>query len=114
MRKLLALAVVSVGIAVLAVPAFGATKAVKVGDIWFISKAKNKSTITAKSGDKIKFTWVGKFPHNVVSSSGPSRIRSGNPKKTGTYTTKALKKGTYKLFCEVHTRTKQAMTVKVS
>ncbi|HUR87217.1 MAG TPA: plastocyanin/azurin family copper-binding protein [Solirubrobacteraceae bacterium] len=95
-------------------PAFGATKSVNIGDLYFISKAKNKSTITAKVGDKIKFKWVGKQPHNVVSSSGPSKIDSGNAKKSGTYTTKALKKGTYKLFCEIHTKAKQALTVKVS
>ncbi len=114
MRKLLTLAVVSVGVAVFAVPALAATKSVKIGDIYFVSKAKNKGTITAKAGDKIKFTWVGKQLHNVVSSSGPSKIDSGNAKKSGTYTTKALKKGTYKLFCEIHTKAKQALTVKVS
>jgi plastocyanin len=114
MRKLIALATVAVASTALAVPAFAATKPVKVGDIWFISKAKNKGTVTAKVGDTIKFQWVGKFPHNVKVSSGPAKFSSGAAKKTGTYSKKITKAGTYKIFCGVHTAAAQSMTLKVS
>lgn len=115
MRKLLVLATVAVAAAVLAVPAFGATKNVNIGDIYFISKAKNKGTINAKVGDTIKWKWVGKFPHDVkTTSSAPARISSGSPKKSGTYSKKLTKAGTYKIFCSVHTAAKQAMTLKVT
>lgn len=114
MRKLLALAVASAAVAAFAIPALAATKTVDVGDNWFISKAKNKGTVSVKVGDRVTFKWVGKNEHNVVSSSGPTKIRSGNAKKSGRFTTRTLKKaGTYKLLCEVHGATKQAMRLKV-
>jgi plastocyanin len=118
MRKLLVLAAVSVTAAVLAVPAFAATKTVKVGNTgatsdWFISKAKNHGTVTAKVGDTIKWVWAGTFPHNVTVKSGPVKFHSPTQKK-GTFARKITKKGTYKIFCSVHSAAKQSMTLKVS
>lgn len=114
MRKLIVLATVAVASAALAVPAFAATKTVKIGDIWFISKAKNKGTVTAKVGDTIKWTWTGKFPHNVKVSKGPAKFSSGAAKKSGAYSKKLTKAGTYKIFCGVHTAAAQSMTLKVT
>jgi plastocyanin len=113
MRKLIVLATVAVASAALAVPAFAATKTVKVGDIWFISKAKNKGTVTAKVGDTIKWSWTGKFPHSVKVSSGPVKFTSKTQTK-GTFSKKFTKKGTYKIFCTVHGAAAQRMTLKVS
>jgi plastocyanin len=61
-RKLIALvAAVAVGLAAyLAIPAFAATKTVRVDDNFFSPK-----TISAKRGDKIRFRWTGSAPHNV-------------------------------------------------
>jgi plastocyanin len=112
MRKLIVLATITVCSAALAVPAFAATKTVKIGDIFYISKAKNKGTITAKAGDTIKWTWTGKFPHNVTVKSGPTKFHSKTQTK-GSFSQK-LKKGTYKIYCSVHGAAAQAMTIKVS
>jgi plastocyanin len=113
MRKLLALATVVVATAAIAVPALAATKTVKIGDIWFISKAKNHGTVTAKVGDTVKWTWVGKFPHNVTVTSGPVKFKSKTQTK-GTFSKKISKAGTYKIICTVHGAKAQSMTLKVT
>lgn len=117
MRKLLVLAAVAVTAAAVAVPAFAATKNVKVGNTgtsdWFISKAKNHGTVTAKVGDTVKWTWAGTFPHNVTVKSGPAKFHSKTQKK-GTYSEKITKAGTYTIFCSVHGAAKQSMKLKVT
>jgi plastocyanin len=118
MRKLLVLAAVSASAAVLAVPAFAATKTVKVGNTgatsdWFISKADNHGTVKVKAGDTVKWTFVGTFPHNVTVKSGPVKFHSAT-KKSGSFSKKLTKRGTYKIFCSIHGATKQSMTLKVS
>jgi plastocyanin len=118
MRKLIVLATVAVSTAALAVPAFAATKTVKVGNTgtsnWFISKAKNHGTVTAKVGDTVKFVWAGTFPHTVDVKSGPAKFSSGAGKKKGTFSKKITKAGTYKIYCKVHGAAAQSMTLKVS
>jgi plastocyanin len=113
MRKLIVLATVAISTAVIAVPAMAATTSVKIGDIYFISKAKNHGTVTAKVGDTVKWTWTGKFPHNVTVKSGPTKFHSKTQKK-GTFSRKITKAGTYKIFCSVHGAKAQSMTLKVS
>ena len=113
MRKLIAVATVAVASAALAVPAFGATKTVKIGDVWFISKAKNHGTVTAKVGDTITWKWTGKIAHNVKVSSGPAKFSSKTQKK-GTFSKKITKAGTYKIYCGIHTAPAQSMILKVT
>jgi plastocyanin len=119
MRTLLAIAAASATAAVLAVPALAATKTVKVGDtgstsFWFISKAKNHGTVTAKVGDTVKWTFTGKFPHTVAVKSGPVKFDSGAAKKSGTFSKKITKAGTYKIYCKIHGAAAQSMTLKVT
>jgi plastocyanin len=113
MRKLIVLATVVVSTAAVAVPAFAATKTVKVGDIYFVKKGAKNPTVTAKAGDTVRWTWVGKFPHNVTVKSGPVKFKSKTQKK-GTFSRKITKAGTYKIFCSVHGAAAQSMTLKVS
>jgi plastocyanin len=88
MRKVIAVLAVSVLAitgAVIAIPAFAATKSVSVRDDFFSPK-----TITAKKGDRIKFTWRGDNPHNIkgaginigTRSSGTKRV---TVKRAGTF-----------------------------
>ena len=113
MRKLVVLLAVASVSASLAVPAVAATKTVKVGDIWFISKAKNHGTVKAKVGDTVKWTWVGDFPHNVTVNKGPVKFKSKTQKK-GTFSKKITKPGTYKIICTIHGAKAQSMTLKVT
>jgi plastocyanin len=112
MRKLIVLATVVVSTAAIAAPALAATKTVKVGDVWFISKAKNHRTVSAKVGDTVKWVWVGKMPHNVTVSSGPVKFKSKTQQK-GSFSKKISKAGTYKIFCTVHGAKAQSMTLVV-
>ena len=118
MRKLIVLATVAVATAALAVPAFGASKTLKVGNtgatsFWFISKAKNHGTVTAKVGDTVKWVWAGTFPHNVTVKSGPAKFHSKTQMK-GSFSKKITKAGTYKNYCTIHGAPAQSMTLKVT
>lgn len=113
MRKLLVLAVAAVlATAAFAIPALAATKTVPVGDIWFISKAKNHSTITVAKGTKVTWKFVGKAAHQVTVQSGPKKF-SSKPITKGTYSQTLTKPGTYKVFCKLHSAALQSMVIKV-
>jgi plastocyanin len=114
MRKLLVvLATVAVSASAVAASALAATKTVKVGDIWFISKAKNHGTVKAKVGDTVKWVWAGDMPHNVTVTGGPVKFKSKTQSK-GTFSKKITKAGTYKIVCTVHGAKAQSMTLKVT
>jgi plastocyanin len=113
MRKLLVLAIVVASTAAIAAPALAATKTVKVGDVWFISKAKNHKIVSAKVGDTVKWVWVGKMQHNVTVSSGPVKFKSKTQQK-GSFSKKITKAGTYKIYCTVHGAKAQSMVLKVA
>ena len=89
MRKLIVLAAL-VALAIAAIPAFAATKTVKVDDNFFSPKA-----LTLKKGDKIKFVWTGDAPHNVKGAG----INIGT-RTSGTRTVTIRKAGTF--VCTIH------------
>ena len=89
MRKLIVLAAL-VALAVAAIPAFAATKTVKVDDNFFSPK-----TLRLSKGDKIKFVWTGSAPHNVKGAG----INIGT-RKSGTRTVTVRKAGTF--VCTIH------------
>ena len=89
MKKLIALAAAA-ALGVAAIPAFAATKTVRVDDNVFSPKA-----ITAKRGDKIRFVWVGDNPHNVKGAG----INIG-VKRSGSKTVTVKKAGTFQ--CTIH------------
>jgi plastocyanin len=110
MRKLIVLATVAVSTAALAVPAFAATKSVKIGDIFYVKKGAKNPKVTAAKNDTVKWTWTGKFPHNVTVKSGPVKFHS-KTQKSGTFSKKITKAGTYKIYCTVHGAAAQSMTL---
>ena len=110
MRKFVALvAVLLCGAG--AATAYAATRTVKVGDDWYVAKGSPR-TITVKKGTKLKFRWVGSSPHNVYTMRGPSRVQSPT-KRSGTWTSRKLRRGTYVLYCSIHGPNLQSVTVKV-
>jgi plastocyanin len=82
--------------AALAVSALAATKAVAVKDNVFAPKS-----IVVKKGTTVKWSWRGRAPHNVTVTSGPAKFHS-RTQKTGTYSEKLTRKGTYKIVCTIH------------
>ena len=90
MKKLLGLVAVLALLVVAAVPAFAATRTVKVADNYFSPKS-----LTINKGDSVRFRWVGRAPHNVKGAG----INIGN-RTTGTRTVKPRRSGT--LVCTIH------------
>jgi plastocyanin len=111
MKRLIALLVAGalVAVAVVAVPAFAATKNVKTGPgINFGPKR-----LSIKRGDTVKFVWTGGLPHNVGISKGPQKGTISKVKSKGTASRRFTKAGTYTIVCDVHAPTMK-MTIKVS
>jgi plastocyanin len=106
MRKLVVLSLPLAACVALAVPAFGATTSIKLGDNFF-----KPTKVTVKKGTTVRWKWSTKAPHNVVSR-GAGSFTSGSPKKTGNFARKLTKKGTYRIVCVVHPTMKMTITVR--
>ncbi|HEX8119983.1 MAG TPA: plastocyanin/azurin family copper-binding protein [Solirubrobacteraceae bacterium] len=104
MKKLAAAAVVLAAFIATAVPSTAATT-VKLGDDFFKPKS-----LTVKSGTTVRWRWTGDDPHNVTVTKGPVKFHSGT-KRSGTYSKKLRRGGTYKIVCTIHPG--MAMTLKV-
>jgi plastocyanin len=89
-RKLVLLIAAVAIAAALAVPAFAATKTIKLADNSFSPKS-----LTVNKGTKLVFKWTGKAPHNVKGAG-----ISSPTKTSGTFTARARKSGT--IVCTIH------------
>ena len=99
MKRLIALLVaVATVAAAIAVPAFAATKTVKVGP----QRKFGPSRLTIHSGDTVKFQWTGSLPHNVIITKGPKRGKIAGVKTKGTVLKKFNTKGAYTIVCQIH------------
>jgi plastocyanin len=97
--------------AAVAVPALAATKSVKVGDNFFVTKS-GVPTVTVKKNDTVKWNFTGDKQHNVTVKSGPSKFHSKDM-KSGSYSKKLTKKGLYTLYCTIHGQGDQSMKLRV-
>jgi plastocyanin len=110
MKRLIALLVaVAVVAAAIAVPAFAATKTVKVGPQLKFGTSK----LSIKRGDTVKFQWTGKLPHNVRITKGPQRGTISKIRTKGTVSRRFTRAGTYTILCDVHAPGMK-MTIRVS
>jgi plastocyanin len=108
MTRLLPIALVlSLALAV-AAPAVAKTRGVKVGDNYFI-RSSGVPTITVKKGATVRWNWTGHHQHNIVGS-GPASFQS-SVKKSGHYTKKLNKAGTYTIICSIHSGMKMKIKV---
>jgi plastocyanin len=99
MKRLIALLVAVVAVAAaIAVPAFAATKTVKVGP----GLRFGTSRLNIRSGDTVKFQWTGSLPHNVVITKGPKRGTISKVRTKGTVLKRFNTKGTYTIVCQIH------------
>jgi plastocyanin len=106
MKKLSVLAAALVACALLAIPAFAATKSATVGDTYF-----KAATLRISKGSTVKWTWRGNLPHDVRVKSGPAKFRS-TVKTKGTYSHRFTRSGTYRIYCSIHPNMKQTITVR--
>ena len=111
MRKLISLALVAGLLGPAAAPAAAATKRVKVGDNYFVRDG-GVPTVTVSKGPKVRWVWRGDSLHNVKVTKGPAKFGSAS-KRSGSYTKRVKKAGTYKLVCTVHGARDQSMKLVV-
>jgi plastocyanin len=97
MKRLIVLLAVAALSAALAVPAFAATKTVRVGP----QTSFGPKSLRIDRGDKVRFRWPGSLPHNVRVASGPARFTI-RTRTSGTVTKRFRRAGTYRLVCDVH------------
>jgi plastocyanin len=107
MKRIIALiaAAVVAAAGATAIPAFSATKTIKLVDNKF---SPSKATVTR--GTTVKFVWAGKNPHNVVVVQGPVKF-SSSTKTKGSFAKKLTRKGTYAIVCTIHSG--MTLTLKV-
>lgn len=110
-KVLLVVLAVAAAAAVVAIPALAATKTVKVGDDYFGSKG-TKPTIAVRRGTTVRWTWVGRVPHNVKVARGPKTFGSATQRR-GSFSARLTKPGTYRIVCTIH-QPDMVMTLKVT
>jgi plastocyanin len=92
-------------------PAAAATKKVTVGDNFFVRDG-GKPTVTVSKGTKVKWVWRGRSSHNVKVSKGPAKFGSSTM-RSGSFSKKVRKAGTYTIICTVHGPADQSMKLVV-
>ncbi len=102
--------VLIVAVLTAAAPAGAATRNVKIGDDYYV-RPGSPPTVTVTKGTTVRWNWRGSRQHNVVVQSGPARFQSAL-KRSGSYSRKMRRAGTYKIVCSIH-QPDMAMTLKV-
>jgi len=100
MRKPLIALMVAALAGTLSSQAFGATRSVSIGDDWFVRDGR-ASTVTVNRGDKVRWRWTGRNPHNVQVRRGPARFQS-DTMRSGTFSRTLRRRGTYRIVCSIH------------
>ena len=111
MRKLLLVPAIATAALAVGVPAANSARDVKIGDNYFV-RASGVPTVTVSKGTTVRWVWRGKSLHNVKVAKGPARFGSSS-KKTGTYSHKMTRKGTYTIICTIHGGSDQKMKLVV-
>ena len=112
MRKLPVIAtLVAVPAAALAIPALAAIREVKVGDNYYV-RSSGVPRVTVDRNDTVRWRFQGNRPHTVTVRSGPTRFSSAT-KSSGTYSKRLTRSGTYQIYCRIHGRSDQSMTLVV-
>jgi len=100
MRKLLVASLIAAVSAVLATQALAATRSVKVGDDYFVRRG-SVPTVTVRKGTTVTWRFTGRDLHNVKVSKGPVKFGSSF-KRSGTYSKRLTRTGTYTIVCSIH------------
>jgi plastocyanin len=112
MRKLLVVCLLAVLLTALVAvgPALSARKTVEVDDNYFVHRGATP-TVRVHRNDTVVWEWEGRNPHNVTVTRGPVRFHSPT-KRSGTYSKKLTRRGTYRIVCTIH-RPNMRMTLRV-
>ncbi len=113
MRRAAALlAVAACATAALAASASSATtRSIKIGDDYF-ERSTGVPTVTVKARTRVTWRWVGESAHDVRVSKGPVKFKS-KVQTEGTYSRLMTRRGTYKIYCDIHGAKDQSMVLRV-
>ncbi|MEY2441871.1 MAG: hypothetical protein QOJ46_1297 [bacterium] len=87
------------------------TRSIKIGDNYFV-RSSGVPTVTVSARTRVTWRWAGESAHDVRVSSGPVRFHS-KVQTTGTYSRVMTRRGTYRIFCEIHGAKDQSMVLRV-
>jgi plastocyanin len=105
-RRIVPAAVAVAAIAAVPGSASAATKSVTIDDFRF-----SPASLSVAKGTKVKWRFADTAAHNVTVTSGPAKFASPD-KRSGTFTRKLRKAGTYKIVCTLHSGMRQTITVR--
>jgi plastocyanin len=112
MKRATVLGLAAAMFAALAAPASTATtRTIKIGDDYFV-RDHASITVTVNRNTRVKWLWRGDSPHNVTVSRGPVKFKSKTMTE-GSYAKTLTRGGTYAIYCSIHGRADQSMTLKV-
>lgn len=112
MTRALALAAVIGAVAALAAPGLAApTRSIKVGDNYFV-RPSGVPVVTVTRNTRVTWRWRGSSPHDVRVSRGPVKFRS-KVQTRGTYSRRMTRRGTYRIYCQIHGASDQSMVLRV-
>ena len=95
---------------VLAAPAAGATRNVRVDDDFFV-RAGKAPIVKVFKGTTVQWNWEGSRQHNVVVVDGPVTFES-DLMRSGDFKRKMRRTGRYRINCSIHAPD-MAMTLRV-
>ncbi len=87
------------------------TRSIKVGDNYFV-RSSGVPAVTVAAKTRVTWRWTGDSAHDVRVSSGPIRFHS-KVQTSGTYSRVMTRKGTYRIYCEIHGPKDQSMVLRV-
>jgi plastocyanin len=87
------------------------TSSIKIGDNYFV-RSSGVPAVTVKANTRVTWRWTGDSAHDVRVSHGPVRFHS-KVQTTGVYSRIMTRRGTYKIYCEIHGAKDQSMVLRV-
>jgi plastocyanin len=87
------------------------TRSIKIGDNYFV-RSSGVPTVTVKANTRVTWHWTGESAHDVRVSRGPVKFNS-KVQTTGTYSKLVTRRGTYRIYCEIHGAKDQSMVLRV-
>jgi plastocyanin len=105
-RRIVPVAAAVAVVAALPGSASAAARTVTIEDFAF-----DPPSLSVGKGTKVTWRFADSAAHNVTVKSGPAKFASPD-KRSGTYTRKLRKAGTYKIVCTLHGGMRQTITVR--
>jgi plastocyanin len=87
------------------------SRSIKIGDDYFV-RPSGVPVVAVTRGTRVTWRWTGSSAHDVRVSRGPIRFHS-RVQTEGTYSRVMSRRGTYKIYCEIHGAGDQSMVLRV-